>query len=167
MNVGNSVRSARSAGNCAIFFWSALVPREIEQKVLGGIVEGLLIDAVNDPLADPVFPGVGINGAHGFQLLEVPQDGFVVGAYAAANIAGGSALWVLPQVTQDFGSQWVDAKNRDHGLGAFWDRGCGADIFRHPFILSHRHPSDFQCRIKYDTLLESIRIDLTLGGFCE
>ena len=130
------------------------LPFEIQQEVLGGSIKGTSVDAVDDPLSDPVLSCIAVHGSRGFQLLQVPQNGLISGADAAANVPGRATFGMLPQVAQDFSSQRVDAKNRDHGFCAFWDRGRGANILGHTFILSHRYRTSFHRQIEYDTLRE-------------
>ena len=127
---------------------------DVFKEVVRRVIEGTLIDAVNDSLADPVLPRVGVNGPRGLQLLEMPQNSFIAGPDATTDVSGRSPVGMLPQVTEYFGPQWVDAKNPDHGFCAFWDRGRGADILGHPFILSYRHLNDFHRLTQYDTLKE-------------
>ena len=129
-----------------------LVAFDVLEEVGRGVIEGTLVNAVNDPLPDSVLSCVGVHGSGGLQLLQVPQNGLISRADAAANVPGRAAFRVLPQVTEDFSAQWVDAKKPDHSFCAFWDRRRGADIFGHTFILSHGYRDSFHCRIEYDTL---------------
>ena len=152
--MGDVVSAAGGAPGGTASLGVALLPFEVAEKVRRRLVEGALVEAINNPLPDPFFSCIGIHSSRGFQLLQVPQNGFVAGADAAANVPGCSAFGMLPQVAQDLSAQRVDAKNRDHGFCAFWDRGRGADILGHTFILSHRYRTSFHRLIEYDTLQE-------------
>ncbi len=144
------MRRGSKAGGASCLLMTFDVFEEVGRRV----IEGTLIDAVNDSLADPVLPCVGVDDARGLQLLEMPQHSFIASPDAAADVSGCSPVGVLPQVAEYFGSQWIDPKDRNHGFCAFWDRGRGADILGHSFILSYRHLSDFHRLIQYDTLKE-------------
>lgn len=131
---------------------AVLLAFDVLEEVRSRVIKGSFIDSVNDALANSAFSGVGVNGPHGFQLLQVPQDGLIAGANGSAYVARSAAIRVLPEVAEDFGPEWVDAKDRDHSFGAFWDRDRGAYISGHTFILSYRHSCSFHCLIEYDTL---------------